>query len=109
MTFFESIVVCLRKYAEFNGRASRSEFWWFTLFITLVSSAFAYLSQTIVNIFLIATLLPLLAAGTRRLNDCGKSPWLLFYLLVPVGGLVLLAYYWAQPTTNPQPEDTLPV
>ena len=38
MTFYESIRVCLRKYAEFNGRASRPEFWWFTLFVTLVAA-----------------------------------------------------------------------
>lgn len=108
MTFYESILVCLRKYAEFNGRASRSEFWWFALFITLVASALAYLSQTLVSVFLIATLLPLLAAGTRRLNDSGKSAWLQLLLLVPVGGLVWLGYLWAQPTASPQPEDTLP-
>ena len=58
MTFYEAILVCLRKYAEFNGRASRSEFWWFSLFITLVGSALAFVNQTLVSIFLIATLLP---------------------------------------------------
>jgi DNA-binding CsgD family transcriptional regulator/uncharacterized membrane protein len=109
-TFYEAILVCFKKYADFNGRASRSEFWWFTLFITLVASALAYVSQTFVSIFLIATLLPLLAAGARRLNDSGKSPWWQLYLLVPVGGIVLLGYLWAQPATytSPQPDDTLP-
>jgi uncharacterized membrane protein YhaH (DUF805 family) len=108
MTFYDSILPFFKKYAEFQGRASRPEFWWFFLFITLVSSALAYVSETLVSIFLIATLLPLLAAGTRRLNDSGKSAWLLLYLLVPVGGIVLLGFLWAQPTLNPQPEDTLP-
>lgn len=108
MTFFESILVCLKKYAEFNGRASRSEFWWFMLFVTLVASAFAYLSETLVSIFSIVILLPLLAAGARRLTDSGKSPWLQLYLLVPVGGIVMLAYWWAQPTVSPQPDDALP-
>ena len=39
MAFYESILVCLTKYAELNGRASRSEFWWFTLLVLLVASA----------------------------------------------------------------------
>jgi DNA-binding CsgD family transcriptional regulator len=109
MTFYESIIVCLKKYADFNGRASRPEFWWFTLFITLVASAFAYVSQTLMSIFLIAALLPLLAAGTRRLRDSGTSAWWLIFLLAPVGGIVLLGFLWARPTTSPQPDDTLPV
>lgn len=108
MTFYESILTCLKKYAEFNGRASRSEFWWFALFIALVASALAYVSQTLVSIFLIATLLPLLAVGARRLNDSGKSAWWQLFLLAPVGGIVLLGFLWAQPTTSPQPDDTLP-
>jgi DNA-binding CsgD family transcriptional regulator len=108
MTFYESILVCLKKYAEFNGRASRPEFWWFFLFITLVASALAYVSETWVSVFLIATLLPLLAAGARRLHDCGKSAWWQLFLLAPVGGIVMLGILWARPTTIPQPEDTLP-
>ena len=108
MTFYESILVCLKKYAEFNGRASRSEFWWFALFITLVAAALAYASQTLMSIFLIAILLPLLAAGTRRLHDSGTSTWWLLFLLAPYGGIVLLGFLWARPTTSPQPNDTSP-
>ena len=108
MTFNESILICLKKYADFTGRASRSEFWWFTLFITLVASAFAYLSQTLASIFLIATLLPLSAAGTRRLRDSGTSAWWLLFVLAPIGGIVWLGLLWARPTTSPQPDDTSP-
>jgi DNA-binding CsgD family transcriptional regulator len=100
MTFFESIRVCFTKYADFTGKATRPEFWWFMLFITLVASALAYLSESLVSIFMIATLLPLLAAGTRRLNDVGKSPWLQFYLLVPVAGIIILGFMWAEPSQN---------
>ena len=100
VTFFESIRICFTKYAEFNGRASRSEFWWFMLFVTLVASALVYLSQSLSNIFLIAILLPLLAAGSRRLHDCGKSGWLQLYLLVPVGGIIMLGIWWAMPPTD---------
>lgn len=54
MAFQESILVCLKKYAEFNGRASRSEFWWFTVFLTLVAAALAVLSEARSTVFLIA-------------------------------------------------------
>lgn len=108
MAFHESILVCLKKYAEFNGRASRSEFWWFMLFILLVTSALTYVSETVGSIFLIAVLLPLLAAGTRRLRDTGESAWWQLFLLAPVAGIVLLGFLWAQPAANPQPDNSLP-
>ena len=108
MTFYESIRECLTKYAEFNGRASRPEFWWFMLFIVLVASALLLINETVSNIFLIATLLPLLAVGTRRLRDSGKNPWLQLYLLVPVGGIIMLGFFWAMPSASPVLEDSLP-
>ena len=98
-TFFESIVISFAKYAEFNGRASRPEFWWFALFVTLVTAALLYLSEALSSIFLIAVLLPLLAVGARRLHDIGKSGWWLLFLLAPVGGVVALAFLWSMPGT----------
>ena len=108
MTFYESIRECFIKYAEFNGRASRSEFWWFMLFIVLAASALLLINETVSNVFLIATLLPLLAVGTRRLRDSGKSPWWQLFLLVPVGGIISLGFLWALPPADPTLEDTLP-
>jgi DNA-binding CsgD family transcriptional regulator len=108
MTFYAAILTCFKKYADFSGRASRPEFWWFMLFILLVASAFAYVSETLVSIFLIAVLLPLLAAGTRRLRDTGKSAWWQLFLMAPVGGIVLLGILWAQPATSPQNNETTP-
>ena len=107
MTFYESIRACLTKYAEFNGRATRSEFWWFTLFVILATSALTYVSQTLVNVFLIAMLLPLLAAGARRLHDTSRSGWWQLFLLAPIAGLVLVGILWAVPSTN-QADDILP-
>jgi DNA-binding CsgD family transcriptional regulator len=107
MTFFESILVCLKKYAEFNGRASRSEFWWFTLSVILVASALVYMSEVIGGVFLIAALLPLLAAGSRRLHDSGHSGWWQLFLLAPVAGIVLVGIMLAMPPMSPHPDDTL--
>ena len=103
LTFFESIRVCLAKYADFNGRASRSEFWWFALFVTLVASALVYLSEALASLFLVAMLLLLLAAGARRLHDAGKSGWWQLFMLAPIAGIILVGILWALPPT----EDTL--
>ncbi|HQV27430.1 MAG TPA: LuxR C-terminal-related transcriptional regulator [Thermoflexales bacterium] len=107
-TFFESIVISFAKYAEFNGRASRPEFWWFALFVILVASALVYLSEAIASVFLILMLLPLLAAGTRRLRDSGQSGWWQLLLLAPVGGIIVLGFLWAMPPRNELPDATPP-
>jgi uncharacterized membrane protein YhaH (DUF805 family) len=107
-TFPEAIRVCLAQYAEFHGRASRSEFWWFALFVTLVAGALTYLSENLAAIFLIAVLLPFLAVGARRLHDSGQSRWWLLFLLVPVAGIVVLGFLWALPPAGKLPDDTLP-
>lgn len=107
MTFPQAIRVCLSKYAEFHGRASRAEFWWFALFVTLAAGGLTYLSENLAGVFLVAMLLPFLAAGARRLNDTGNSAWWLLFLLVPVGGLVILGTFWVLPPNEKLP-DNLP-
>ncbi|OJX40733.1 MAG: hypothetical protein BGO78_05755 [Chloroflexi bacterium 44-23] len=109
MTFFESIIVCFNKYADFNGYASRSEFWWFTLFVALVASAMTYLNENLGAIIMILILLPFLAVGARRLNETGKNGWWLFYLLIPIGGIVLLAFLWAKPASQSLSENEVSV
>lgn len=106
LTFFEAIRVCLIKYADFTGRASRSEFWWFTLFVILVASAVAYLSEAWASVFLVAVLLPQLAVGTRRLRDTGQSVWWQLFLLVPMG-FVVVGTLWVLPSKEKLPEDTI--
>lgn len=108
MTFQESLRVCFVKFADFTGRASRPEFWWFALFVLLLTSAFTYISETAGSIFLIAILLPFLAVGARRLRDANYSAWWLLALLIPVGGIVILASLWAMPTANSLSEESQP-
>lgn len=107
MTFFDAVRACLTQYAEFNGRASRSEFWWFVLFVVLVTAMLSYLHEAAGSMFLIAVLLPLLAAGSRRLHDTGRSGWWQLFLLVPVGGIVVLRFLWAQPPVEPLTDELL--
>lgn len=96
MTFQESIKTCFSKYADFSGRATRSEYWWFILFYFLGSAACSLVSQTLGGLFSLAVLLPSLAAGARRLHDTNRSGlWLLIGFL-PVIGMIVLIVFLAQ-------------
>ncbi len=106
LSFAAAIRICLTKYADFQGRASRSEFWWFALFVVLVGSALEMAHEVLAGMFLIAVLLPLLAAGARRLRDSGKNPWWLLFLLVPVGGIITLGILWALPPVDTIAQET---
>ena len=97
MTFAESVRTCFSKYADFNGVASRSEFWWFILFVFVVAVALNFVSPTLANVVSLGLLLPQLAVGARRLHDTGKSGWGQLFLLVPFAGLIVLIVLWAQP------------
>jgi uncharacterized membrane protein YhaH (DUF805 family) len=90
MKMEDSIRVCLSKYAVFAGRASRSELWWFMLFVLLASAACAVISDTLSTVFSIATLLPALAVTTRRLHDVDKNGWMQLIGLIPVLGWIMM-------------------
>jgi uncharacterized membrane protein YhaH (DUF805 family) len=110
VSFGEAIKTVLRKYAEFNGRAMRSEFWWWILFYLLVAAGLdlfrvfeigdnSTLGSLLVGLWSIAVLLPNLAVAVRRLRDAGHGWGHLFWILVPIAGLVILTVYWTQPST----------
>jgi uncharacterized membrane protein YhaH (DUF805 family) len=96
MDFMTSVKRCLlEKYADFNGRASRPEFWWFVLacFIFNVVANVVFASW-IASLFSLALLVPSIAVGARRLHDIGKSGWLQLLGIIPLIGWVILIY-WA--------------
>jgi len=103
-SFTEAIKVCFQKYATFKGRASRSEYWWFNVFILLISAFGGMLEgamgrdgAALSGLISLATFLPSLSVSVRRLHDTDHSGWWIggFYLaLIPValviGGLAAL-------------------
>ena len=101
MTFGESISVCFKKYVGFDGRAARSEFWWFALFTFLVSLALGIVSQSLSSLFSLAVLLPSLAVGSRRLHDTDRSAWFLLLWLIPVIGWIILIVWAIQEGKEP--------
>lgn len=98
MTFGESIKTCLSKYVTFEGRASRSEFWWFMLFQFLVTVVISFVSSMLGGLASLALLVPTVAAQARRLHDIGKSGWLMLIGLIPVLGWIVVIYWSVQPS-----------
>ena len=89
MSFVDSIKSGFRNYVTFKGRASRSEFWWWTLFAVLVQSVTAALDDTVNSIASLALLLPGIAVNVRRLHDTNRrGTWLLWPLITLVVGIV---------------------
>lgn len=97
MSFTDSIKLCFAKYADFSGRAKRPEFWWFALFCLIVSLLLEAVSSGVSWLFSLATLLPSLAVGARRLHDLNKSGWMQLIWLIPVLGWIYMIYLLAQP------------
>jgi uncharacterized membrane protein YhaH (DUF805 family) len=110
----------LRKYAQFSGRARRSEYWLFFLLIVIAEIVyFAVLgaaggfspngpsgaAMAVMGIFSLAFLgviIPGLAVSFRRLHDTDRSAWWLLISLIPgIGGLVLLVFYLLPGTNGP--------
>lgn len=100
LSFVDAVTHCLRHYADFDGVARRSEFWWFALAFALAVAFGRELSDSVGAMVAIALLLPLLASATRRLRDAGQSPWWLLMGLVPVGGLVVIGYLLTLPSQD---------
>lgn len=92
MDFGKSIETCMTKYATFEGRASRSEYWWFILFTFLVGAAFrVILHHGIVSgLVHLIFVLPTLAASARRLHDTNRSGWWQLLCFTGIGAIVVL-------------------
>ena len=101
-------IKCLKQYADFKGRARRSEFWYFCLFnviasvvATLIDSLLGF--KLVSSLYSLAVFIPGLAVAVRRLHDIGKSGWFYLIGLIPVIGwiwLIILFCKEGQPEAN---------
>ena len=105
-------------YANFNGRASRPEFWWWVLALVLLQIVTATIDRVVIAPLLgmdpldpgagqplsllvaLALLLPCLAVCVRRLHDVDRSGWWYFLGLLPIVGPLVLLFWYVQPGTD---------
>ena len=104
MTFQKSVETCFKKYFVFNGRAKRSEFWWFALFCFLASMVTAIVDVVVFGytweqygpmntIFQLGVFIPSIAVGARRLHDINKSGWWQLIYLTIIGIILLIVWF----------------
>lgn len=83
----------LRRFVDFEGRASRPDYWWFFLAVALVTGAATALSEALGAALGVLLTLPLAAVGARRLHDTGRSGWWQLFALAPFGFVVLITLF----------------
>ena len=96
MDFVDAVKICFVKYADFRGCAARPEFWWWFLFTVVASLALQVISYHLSAAFTIATFLPSVAVGVRRLHDIDRSGWWQLLYFFPIVGWIVLLIFWAE-------------
>jgi uncharacterized membrane protein YhaH (DUF805 family) len=86
MNITESVTSVFKNFANFDGRARRSEYWWFFLVNVIVTNGLQFISPTIGMIASLALLIPSIAVAIRRMHDVGKSGW---FCLIPIYNIIL--------------------
>ena len=107
MTPMQSIQVALANYANLKGRARRSEYWWFFLFVNvslvILNTVAAILTDVLIVLFVVfglTLLLPSIAVTARRLHDTNRNGLWMIVGLVPVIGWITLLALVALPGTK---------
>lgn len=95
--------VLKNQYADFSGRTNRKSFWMYILFVVLIGLVLSIVDSILgigfVGLYLlfsIALLVPNIAIGARRLQDTGRSGWLMLIGLIPIIGIIVLIVFWVQ-------------
>lgn len=105
-TFGQAVKSCFNQYCGFKGRASRAEFWWFTLFTYIVGFVLGFVDGLLFTstenaffallgfsgLFWLGVFLPALAVTARRLHDTDKSGWWMLLYLTIIGGIVVFIF-----------------
>jgi uncharacterized membrane protein YhaH (DUF805 family) len=115
MDFTDAIAAGFRNYVNFRGRASRSEYWYWTLFVILLSIAASIIDAIFFSgieiapnaqlsplntLVALGVLLPGLAVSVRRLHDLDRTGWWLLILLTVIGGILLLVWFCMRGTSG---------
>lgn len=112
VSFSQAVRMAFDSYCRFQGRSSRSEYWWWVLFVAILSFCIGIIEsilgfsmtavQTTSGILSLVLLLPGLGLSVRRLHDIGKSGWWILLGFIPLVGTIILIIWFAQ---NSQMQD----
>lgn len=111
MTFTQAVTTCFQKFVTFQGRASRSEFWYFVLFqiagsillgiLDAILFGWATENPEVLNgLFGLIVLLPSISVAVRRLHDTDRVGWWWWLCLIPIIGWIILIIFYASVGTN---------
>ncbi|MGV8969059.1 MAG: DUF805 domain-containing protein [Microbacteriaceae bacterium] len=112
MRFFDAVKTVVTKFAEFDGRATRPEYWWFALFNFLVVGALGslnlysssqetwFIGSSLASFWSFVVLLPYLAVTVRRLRDAGYRWVEVLWILLPIAGLIILIVRLSEPSVT---------
>ncbi len=105
MNFADAVTSALRNYATFAGRARRSEFWFFFLFVILAQIVSGIVDDVATGGILgvvvsLGLVVPSIAVTARRLHDNGRSGWWMLVSLVPLVGWIIMLIWYCQPGEN---------
>jgi uncharacterized membrane protein YhaH (DUF805 family) len=108
MDFGDAVKLGFANYVNFSDRASRSEYWYWILFVAIGQFVSGVIDSWIVGafilegIFFLATILPTLSVGVRRLHDLDRSGWWVLLDLIPlIGWIILLIWFCFKGTDGP--------
>jgi uncharacterized membrane protein YhaH (DUF805 family) len=112
MSFGQSIATCFRKYVDAKGRASRSEFWYFQLFLFILQTVASLIDSnvlgtelgqtgTVATIASLGTFLPALCVSIRRLHDVERSGWWMLISLTCIGIIPLIFWEASKGVSGP--------
>jgi uncharacterized membrane protein YhaH (DUF805 family) len=103
----DAVKTCAQKSFTIEGRASRSEYWWFVLVLTIASILLDVIDTSLgtpLSLLMLAMIPANITVAIRRLHDLGKSGWMLLLGIIPlIGALVLL--YWFVSDGQPHAND----
>ena len=82
MSFVNAVKYGFRNYVNFKGRASRAQYWWWTLFSVIANIVVSLISQALGDFVTLVLLLPSIAIGFRRMHDTDHVGWWMFLPIV---------------------------
>jgi uncharacterized membrane protein YhaH (DUF805 family) len=123
MNIFEAVKSVFSNYATFSGRARRSEYWWWALAYIITIIVLGFVERSVLGsgsadmgsgdggvsasfntgilsgLFMLASAIPYLAVGARRLHDIDRSGWWMLIAFIPLIGWLILLYWYVKAGT----------